>query len=338
MNILIIGGTQFVGRAIVEAGLERGHTFTLFNRGQRNPGLFPQVEQLHGDRDGGLGILRDRSWDAVIDTCGYIPRVVRASAELLANAVERYVFISTISVYAHFRTLGIDEGGPLGTLEDRSNEEVTGESYGPLKVLCEQAVEAALPGRALIIRPGLIVGPNDPTDRFTYWPARIARGGDVLVPNVPDMHSQFIDVRDLAAWTLDMVERKATGVYNATGPQQPLTFQHILASSQAITGSNANLIWADEAWLQAQNVEPWIQLPLWLPASSDPDLTGFGDVSVAHAVAAGLTFRPLETTIRDTVAWAETRPADHHWRAGLSAEREAELLTAWRERESEGAS
>lgn len=332
MKILLLGGTQFLGRAIAEAALERGHTLTLFNRGQHNPDVFPTVERLRGDRDGGLDVLRNRSWDAVVDTCGYVPRIVRASAELLAPAVDQYVFISTISVYAQLRELGVDEGGPLGTLKDPSVETVTGDTYGPLKVLCEQAVEAACPGKALIIRPGLIVGPHDPTDRFSYWPVRIARGGEVLAPNAPDMHSQIIDVRDLAEWTIKMVEQRATGIYNATGPKQPLTLQQILEACQSVTASNARITWADEAWLEANNVEPWVGLPLWLPVSSDPDLAGFGDVSIVRAIGAGLRFRPLETTIRDTLVWANTRPTDHTWRAGLTPERERELLIAWRNR------
>ena len=329
MNILILGGTVFLGRAIVEAALARGHTLTLFNRGQHNADLFPDVEKLHGDRDGGLGVLRARHWDAVIDTCGYLPRIVRAAAETLAGAVERYVFISTISVYANYATLGIDENAPVGTLADPSIETITGESYGPLKALCEQTVLQALPGRALLIRPGLIVGPNDPTDRFSYWVARVARGGEILAPGNPRMHTQVVDVRDLAAWTVGIVEAQATGVYNATGPTQPIAFAQFLDACIAEVRTDARLTWASEAFLLAQGVEPWSDMPLWLDTERQPDFAGFGDVSIARALAAGLAFRPLHKTIHDTWVWAQSRPAEHVWRAGISAEREAELLRAW---------
>src|SRR3954470_5339632 len=222
MKLLILGGTIFLGRYLAEAALERGHDLTLFNRGQHNSELYPDVEKLRGDRDGGLDVLRGRRWDAVVDTSGYLPRLVRASAELLADAVEHYTFISSISVYPHFRSLGQDESAPVGTLDNPSVEEITGESYGPLKALCEQAVEQALPGRTLVVRPGLIVGPHDPSDRFTYWVRRVAQGGELLAPAGRDWHTQIIDVRDLAEWTLRMVERRQTGVYNATGPAYDL--------------------------------------------------------------------------------------------------------------------
>ena len=233
MNLLILGGTIFLGRYLVEAALARGHQVTLFNRGQHNSELYPDVEKLRGDRDGGLDVLRGRRWDAVVDTSGYVPRVVRASAELLADAVEHYTFISSISVYPHFRSVGLDESAPVGTLDDPTVEEITGESYGPLKALCEQAVEQALPGRTLVIRPGLIVGPHDYSDRFTYWVRRVAQGGELLAPAHPDWHTQIIDVRDLAEWTLRMVERRQTGVYNATGPEYDLTFGQLLETCRS---------------------------------------------------------------------------------------------------------
>jgi 2'-hydroxyisoflavone reductase len=328
MKILIIGGTVFLGRHLVDAALARGHTVTLFNRGQHNPELYPEVEKLRGDRDGGLDALRDRQWDVVIDTCGYVPRVVRASANLLAGAVERYAFISSISVYPQFPEPGMDESAPVGTLADPSIEKVTGESYGPLKALCEQAVEAALSGRTLVIRPGLIVGPHDPTDRFTYWPHRVSRGGEVLAPGRPDRHVQVIDVRDLAEWTIAMVEGRQTGVFNATGPATPLLFDDVLEVSRTVSGADARITWVSEAFLAEREVGPWIELPLWIP-ESDPDTRGFSDVSVARAIEAGLRFRPLADTVRDTLAWVAERPEGHTWRAGLAAEREAELLAAW---------
>jgi 2'-hydroxyisoflavone reductase len=339
MKLLILGGTIFLGRYLVEAALERGHEVTLFNRGQHNPELFPHAEKLHGDRDGGLDVLRGRTWDAVVDTSGYLPGVVRASADLLADAVEHYTFISSISVYAHFRTVGIDENAPVGTLDDPTIEEITGESYGPLKALCEQAVEQALPGRTLVVRPGLIVGPHDYSDRFTYWARRAAQGGEVLAPAHPDWHTQIIDVRDLAEWTLRMVEQQQIGVYNATGPEYELTFGRLLDTSRAVSGSDARFTWVSEPFLLEQEVAPWSELPLWIP-QSDPDMVGFSDVNCAKAIAAGLVFRDLAATVRDTLAWDATRtdaaepPARAlQPRAGLAPEREQELLRAWHSRE-----
>ncbi len=239
MKILILGGTLFAGRHLVEIALRRGIEVTIFHRGQTNPQLFPTVERLYGDRDGGLTALEGRRWDAVIDTSGYLPRVVRASADLLSEAVDHYTFISTISVYADTSQQGITETAPVGVLEDPTTEERTGETYGPLKALCEQEAEAALPGRVLTVRPGLIVGPYDPSDRFTYWPYRVAQGGEVLAPESPALPVQIIDVRDLAAWILDMVSAGRTGVYNATGAAGSLTLGAVLETSQEVSGSDS---------------------------------------------------------------------------------------------------
>jgi 2'-hydroxyisoflavone reductase len=333
MKILILGGTVFVGRATVEVALERGHEVTLFNRGRSNPGLFPQVEQLQGDRDGGLAALANRHWDAVIDTCGYVPRVVRQSAEFLAEAVGQYLFISSLSVYAEPGQPGIDEQGAVGKLQDETVEEITGETYGPLKVLCEQAVEQTLPGRALIVRPGLIVGPYDRTDRFTYWPWRVAQGSEVLAPGQPGRPIQFIDVRDLADWLVHLVENRQTGVYNAIGPEPQPTMGELLETCRSASGSDAQLVWVSEAFLAEQGVQPWADLPAWLP-QSEPSTAGFFAFSNRRAVAAGLKFRPLADTIHATLAWAATRPPDYQLRAGLSREREAALLAAWKQKEA----
>lgn len=330
MELLIIGGTIFLGRYLVESALERGHRVTLFNRGQHSPELFPEVEKLRGDRDGGLDALRGRRWDAVIDTCGYVPRIVRASAELLAGAVDHYTFISSISVYAKLDRPGMDEQAELGRLDDETVEQITGETYGPLKVLCERAVEQALPGRALIVRPGLIVGPHDVSDRFPYWPRRVARGGEVLAPGHPRVLTQIIDVRDLADWTVAMAERRATGAYNATGPAAPLTMGEVLETCREVTGSDARFTWVDDAFLLGQGVGPWMELPLWVP--EEPDSAGFSAVDCSRAIGAGLTFRPLADTVRATLAWDAARPADTPRRAGLAAEREAQVLAAWHTR------
>ena len=324
MNILILGGTRFLGRHLVDAALARGHSVTLFNRGKSNPGLFTQIEIILGDRETDLNKLAGRRWDAVIDTCGYLPRIVRLSAQALREAVESYVFISSISAYADFSQIGITEASPLAAMPDETVEEITGETYGPLKVLCEQAVEAEFPGRALLIRPGLIVGPHDPTDRFTYWPFRIAGGGEVLAPEKPEVPVQIIDGRDLAEFTLNLIEAKATGAYNATGPDYNLTLGELLATCQQVSSSNAIFRWASVEFLTRNKVAAWSDLPVWVPDS--PENAGFSKVNISKAIAAGITFRPLAETVRDTLAWAATRPADHPWRAGLTAEREAELL------------
>lgn len=328
MRILILGGSVFLGRALVEVALMRGHNLTLFNRGQSNPDLFPQVEQLHGDRAADLSVLRGRHWDAVIDTCGYVPRIVRLSAEALTGATDHYTLISSLSVYADVSQPGLDESAPVGTLQDETVEQVTGETYGPLKALCERAVEQTWPGRTLVIRPGLIVGPFDPTDRFTYWPHRVAQGGEVLAPGRPARCLQFIDVRDLAEWTLHMVERKQTGVYNADGPLQPLPMEELLNACWAVSDSKASLTWVSEEFLAEQKVEGWSQMPLWVP-ESDPSNAGFFAFDNRKAVAAGLVFRHVQETVRATLEWDATRPADHVWRAGLTRKREAELLEAY---------
>lgn len=328
MRLLVLGGTVFLGRHLVEAALRQGHEVTLFNRGRHNPDLFPGVEKLRGDRDGGLGVLKGGRWDAVIDTCGYVPRLVQASADLLADAVEHYAFISTISVYESTSQRYIDEDSPVGRLADPTVEDVTGETYGPLKALCEQAAEAAMPGRALIVRPGLIVGPHDPTDRFTYWPHRMAQGGQVLAPGNPEAPVQIIDVRDLAEWLVRMIAAGETGTFNATGPEQPYTMARFLDKCRDTVESEAQLVWVGQDFLLEQGVEPWSEVPLWLGGEEE----GLLAVSVEKATGRGLTFRPLAETVQATLAWSRTRPTDHDWRAGLDRDKEESLLKAWAER------
>jgi 2'-hydroxyisoflavone reductase len=304
MRLLIIGGTVFLGRHLVESALRRGHEVTLFNRGQHNPDLFLEVEKIHGDRDGGLAALGSRQWDAVIDTCGYLPRVVRASAEYLTGSVEHYTFISTISVYADPPKPGMKESAPVGKLADESVEEISGATYGPLKALCEQAVEEVLPGRSLIIRPGLIVGPHDPSDRFTYWPVRVARGGEVLAPSGPERQTQIIDVRDLADWTLEMVERRTTGIFNATGPATPLTLGSLLTICREVSGSEASFTWVSDEFLIENGVTPYTELPLWMPIEE----AAWEMVSIQKALKTGLKLHLLEQTVRETLEWDHKRP------------------------------
>jgi 2'-hydroxyisoflavone reductase len=336
MHILILGGTRFVGRHLVNVALARNHTVTLFNRGKTDAAIFPDVEQIHGDRASAadLAQLQGRSWDAVIDTCGYIPGMVRLSAQALKDQTAHYTFISSISVYADTRVAGITEDYPVGTLSDEAasaittHEGVTGETYGPLKALCEQEVLRAFPAKSLVIRPGLIVGPNDATDRFTYWPQRVANGGAVLAPGSADWVTQVIDVRDLAEWTMGRVEAQQAGIYQATGPAHELTFGALLLTCQQASNSKADIVWVDEQWLLTQNVAPWSDLPLWIPMS-DPDYTGFSRMNCAKAIATGLRFRPIAQTVRDTLAWHATRNVTE-LKAGLKPERENELLAKWR--------
>jgi 2'-hydroxyisoflavone reductase len=323
MKLLILGGTVFVGRHLAQTALARGHTVTLFNRGKHNADLFPAAEKLRGDRNGNLEALKGRQWDAVIDTCGYVPRIVRMSAEALAESVTHYTFISTMSVYPDFMAPGLDEDAPVATMPegtDATSEEVTGGAYGPLKALCEQAVEQAMPGRVLTVRPGLIVGPDDPTDRFTYWPQRMARGGEVLAPERRDLEVQFTDVRDLAEWIIRMIEAGRTGVFNANGPQSALTMGQLLEACRTATDSGARLTWVDEKFLAEAGVQYWTDLPLWLP--------GHQRVNSQKAIQAGLTFRPLAETIRDTLAWDAAR-ADGSRHFALPPDREREILLKW---------
>jgi 2'-hydroxyisoflavone reductase len=329
MKLLILGGTGFLGPHIVQAALDAGHTPTLFNRGKSNAALFPDVETLHGDRDpdkgNGLSALRGRYWDAVIDICGYVPRIVAASAQMLAPAAKYYLFISTISVYSDLSAEKIDERSPVGYLADPTVEKVTGETYGPLKVLCEQAVEAAMPGRSLSIRPGLIVGPGDPTDRFTCWPVRIDRGGEALAPGDPAAPVQIIDARDLARFVVRSIEHQAIGIMNATGPRDRFEMGQMLAGCKAVTNSPAKLTWVSAEFLLQQGVKPWTTIPLWIPDT--PDMRGFARIQSHKAIEAGLTFRAFEETARDTLQWFKSRP-DQTLRAGLTPQRESELLRA----------
>ena len=333
MKLLIIGGTAFVGRGIVEYALARGHEVTLFTRGKTRPDSFPEAEHLTGDRDGNLTALEGRTWDAVIDTCGYVPRIVEQSASLLQNAAQHYTFISTISVYADLESPNINEASPLAQLEDKTTEEITGETYGGLKVLCDDVVRQYFPAKHLVVRPGLIVGPNDHTHRFAYWLLRTAEGGEMLAPGNPDQPMQIIDARDLGEWIIRMVEAQQTGTYNATGPAAPLPLKTILATAQEIAQSDTTFTWVADDFLLANGVQPWMSLPLWVPA----DAIGIHQVDVSKAKSAGLTFRPIAETIRDSYTWLEaeaakpdSRPQVAH--GSLPREKEAEILQAWHNR------
>jgi 2'-hydroxyisoflavone reductase len=382
LRILILGGTGFLGPAVVDAAKARGHALTLFNRGrtEKRIGIIDGVEKLYGNRDPklhavdgddtspqGLAQIEDKikageKWDAIVDTSGYVPRIVKASAELLAKASSHYVFISTISVYASNDTPNSDETARIGTMGDPTIESMgaQSENYGPLKALCEQAAEAAMPGKVLNIRPGFIVGPGDPTDRFTYWPVRVSKGGDVLAPNAPVDPVQFIDVRDLAEWIIRCIENRTVGVMNATGPHSgdtatAFTIGKLLDACKTASKSDAKFTWIPLEFIEKQGIIPGADFPIWVPASGQS--AGFHRVNVDRAVKAGLTFRGAEVTCRDTLAWwpkeverrtrvgkqlvedatkagrpAPNLPDPKNLRAGLNSEREAAAFTAWKTR------
>lgn len=328
-SILILGGTGFLGPHVVTAAQARGHTLTLFNRGKTHPGLFPNVEKLQGDRDGKLDALKGRTWDAVVDTSGYVPRIVKMSAELLAPSVKHYIFISTISVYDADKIPNADESAPLLKLADPTNE-VVRENYGALKAACEAAAEAAMPGRVANIRPGLIIGPGDPTGRFTHWPTRMAEGGEVLVPGDGTTPVQYIDGRDLGNWIVRVIEDQTTGIYNALGPERQVTMKEAMEACNRAAGNKAQLTWVPNDFLTKQGVSGWQDMPMWIDLS---DMPGFGTMVNKKAIAKGLQFRPLEETAKDTLAWLETLPADEKAKArssGIKRDKEEAVLAAWK--------
>jgi 2'-hydroxyisoflavone reductase len=330
MRLLVIGGTLFLGRHVVDAALAAGHEVTLANRGKTNAALFPEVERRVVDRDGDLSALAAGEWDAVIDTCGYVPGHVRPLAELLANRVGHYTFVSTISVYADVSQPGVDEDAPVKTLDDPTVTEVTGETYGPLKVLCEEVVREVYGDRASVVRPGLIVGPHDPSDRFAYWPRRFDLGGEAIVPDWKDMPVQLADARDLSEWMVRAAEAGVHGTFNGTGPQTPWTLADVVdACARAVGDGAATPVWVEEKFLLDHEVAPWAELPMWVP--SDNEEAYVLASSVDRAVAAGLTFRPLDVVVGDTLEWDRTR-RDQPLRGPLAPEKEADVLAKWKAR------
>lgn len=333
MKALVLGGTRFLGRHLVDALCASGDEVTLLNRGRSDPTVFADLEQLHGDRDpqrgDGLAKLAGRHWDVAFDLCGFVPRVVQAACAALTDRVGCYVFVSSISVYERFDRPGLAEDAPLAALADVGSEDVPAH-YGALKAACEREVIAALGERALIVRPGLIVGPFDPTDRFTYWPLRVARGGEVLAPAPPEYPVQFIDARDLAQWMRIAAGGERRGAFNATGPVQGrYTLAALLDDCRAVAGSAATITWVEPGFLARWQVTPWTELPLW----PGPEEAAMNEISVARARAAGLVTRPPRATIADTLAWARSSaqraPAGASAHVGLTAQRERQLLTAW---------
>lgn len=339
MKLLVLGGTVFLGRHIVEAALAAGDDVTLFHRGRHGADLYPNVTRVLGDRRVSLAPLGGQRFDALVDTSGYLPSEAARVVRELGPSVAHRVFVSSVSVYKDFAVDGIDESYPCAELSEAELEE--GESldrenpenrprfyalYGALKAASERAFLGDEPSRATIVRPGLIVGPHDPSDRFTYWPSRIAKGGDVLVPGPPDRAVQIIDARDVADFLLHVARGRVAGTFNAVGPERPLTMAALFSACDVVANGGASPVWVSAGDLLEAGVTPWTEIPLWAGAESDPDVRGLETVSARAAIGAGLRFRPLKQTIADTLAWDALRPYGQARRAGLSTERESELL------------
>jgi 2'-hydroxyisoflavone reductase len=330
MNILVLGGSGFLGPDIVEPLVKQGHTVTLFNRGKTRPGLFPELEKLVGDRNNDLKALEGRAWDVVVDVPATLPLWVKMSTALLVKNCKRYVFVSSVSVYDDFSSKGMDEAGQTFDVDPALDQATkpSNELFGPMKRRCEAIVQEMFNEHATIVRPGLIVGPDDPTDRFTYWPARIDRGGEVLAPMPQDMPVQFIDSRDLGAFIAKLIDDGHTGTYNATGPGSLLTMDQMLYGIRAATSSPVSFTWVDTAFLLGR-AGPFMEVPLWVPGE---EMKGFMSLDCSKAVSHGLSFRPLADTARDIMAWVKTLPPDRKWVAGLKPEKEQQIMADWKKR------
>jgi len=340
LKILVLGGTGLIGPPMVKYALARGHDVTLFNRGKTNTQLFPESEKIRGDRNDDISALEaavatGRSWDVVIDNTASIPRWVEESAQLLANSADLYLYTSSISAYAEHTTPNADETAPVGTISDeeaaavKTNRDITGENYGPLKARCEKAAQNAFPGHCIVVRPGLIVGPGDYSDRFTYWPVRIHRGGEVMAPGNPTDPVQFIDCRDLGEWFIRLVENKAVGVYNGTGPASAMSVAEMLYGIRATTADPVSFTWVPAEFLKEHEVEEWVHMTVWVPPVGE--YAGFSSSNIQRAINAGLTFRPLAVTAVDTVEYWNSLPEERRAkpRAGLDPEKEKDVLAAW---------
>ena len=334
LKILILGGTGYLGPATIEAAQARGHKVSMFNRGKTRPDLFPGVEKLHGDRDPkkgeGLKALETGEWDVVIDNSAYYPRMVTASAELLAKRCKQYIIISSISAYKEPNPVRGDETAPLATMPDPTVENMgkNSEYYGALKALCEQAAEKAMPGRVTVVRPGYIVGPDDNSGRFTYWPVRFDKGGEIAVPGNASDPIQIIDVRDLGQWLVRLAENGTTGTFNACGPDKPLTWGRVIKACQKAGGTKSTPVWMAADFVVKQE---GLEFPIWAPCEGETK--GFHTWNNAKAVKAGLRFRPVEVTVKDTLTWYKTQEKLEKGRnklAGPSAEAEGKLLGAWK--------
>lgn len=331
LRILILGGTGFIGPEQVTYAIERGHTLTLFNRGRTNPSLFPNVEKLQGDRNaaGGLEALKGRTWDVVIDNPTGKPQWIVDAAAVLKGKVGQFIYVSSTGVYANSDSVRPDENAPLLDLAPISGPEADKAGYGSRKARCEQLVQEAFPGRSTIVRPGLIVGPGDLSDRFTYWPWRIERGGEILAPGQYEDPVQWIDVRDLSQWMIRLAESHTAGVFNAVGPEKPIGIGGMLYGIKGVYANDAQFTWVPQPFLSAQNVRSWVEMPVW--AYPGASTLAYCTSKIDRALGAGLTFRPLADTVRDGMAWYHSRPADQQekLRAGITPEREKEVLAAW---------
>lgn len=333
LRILILGGTGFTGPFQIEYALARGHQVTVFNRGRTQPTvnaqLLEQVEQLVGDRDNDIEALKGGEWDAVIDNSSSVPRWTRQTAELLKATAAVYLFTSSLSVHSDNSKIGINEDDPVIKLEDPTVEEVTGATYGGLKALCEEETRRAFPDGAIIVRPGLIVGPGDRSDRWTYWPLRIARGGEVMAPGTPDDPTQHIDARDLAEFDIHLIEQRKVGTYSAVGPLSPLSMAELLYGIRAVVSNEISFTWVDADFLDEHEVQAWSEMTSWVPPRGE--MAGFNRFDISRAVGAGLEFRPLATTAKDTLDWWQTLPEERTAspRAGLAPDKEQRVLAAW---------
>ena len=327
LSILILGGTGFIGPHVVRHALARGHEVTLFNRGRTNTHLFPEVEKLVGDRNDDVTALEGRRWDAVLDNSGYDPHQLRLSVGLLNDATDQYLFTSTRAVYTDFTADVMNEDVPLGP-KDLPESQWGG--YGPNKVLAERVVEEGFGARTLIVRPPVIVGPGDRSDRFTYWPDRIDDGGEVLVQGDPTDPVQFVDVRDLSEFYIHLLEQQTAGIFNSEGPGAPLSAAELVYGIRAITATPVSFTWVDWDFLAERGQMPQAPLPFWQPPRGD--YLNYGRMDSSRAIAAGLTFRPLAVVARDTLDWHRSREeaGEHPWRTGLDRETEAGLLAEWR--------
>jgi 2'-hydroxyisoflavone reductase len=338
MKFLILGGTRFLGRHLINSALNDNHEVTIFTRGREKIDLNPEVEQLAGDRKNNLEALKGRTWDRVIDTSGYVPWDVESSAKLLADNIKHYTFISSMSVYSDSERPNINEATPVSTITKEELKEVKAtespdtimEYYGALKYLCEEAAKKTMSGRVLNIRPGLIVGQYDPTNRFTYWVDRVSKGGEVLCPGRADKTVQLIHASDLAEWVIKASKNELIGEYNATGPDYNLTMEKLLEKCREVCSSNASLTWVNEDFLFDTNVQYWSHMPLWIPDRLNNP--GFLAADISKALKEGLSFKPLVETILDTLSWAESQPKDYSLKAGITIEREKELLELWRKK------
>jgi 2'-hydroxyisoflavone reductase len=345
LNILILGGTGFTGPEQVEYAIARGHRVTLFNRNQTRPGMFKGkvAEELIGDLNNDTSALQGKKFDVVIDNPTTLPAWVRNAGKYLAGNTKHYIFISTTSTYSDQSIIGLDENSPTAKMPegvDPYSLDLRAASYGAFKVRAEQEVQKLYPNAWTVIRPCLIVGPLDRTDRFTYWPARIDKGGEVLAPDKPEDPCQFIDSRDLAEWTIRMAEARELGLYNAIGPAHPMTIGEMLYGVKAVTISGAQFTWVPWEFLQKQGVRPWTQMTVWQPPYGRT--AGYQRRNASKAIAKGLTFRPLAVTAKETLDWHKTRPQKEQDATlngeinGLSMKREAEVLALWKASKSEG--